>query len=470
MESAMVSVVRLTGHSVGFDWYSPYKSQNTNVNVGTGFFIDEEHILTCYHVVEECVKVFYALIGEGRRKIEAEIVSVCPSKDIALLRTKEKVNSFLRLGDSDNIKQGTMAKAIGYPLGSDSVMVSSGVVSGRYESNLQIDVPINPGNSGGPLVNSDNNVIGVNTSKMVWHSTDNIGFALPINDFKVIKDEMLNGKRVIHVPELFVKMTNIDKDTKDFIGAKGIVGVYLSKVYTVSALYKVGVRNGDILMTFDGTTIDAYGDCIVPWSKSRVNISSLIRRYTLNTEIDIQYWRRSTKTIETAKVVFSSKDRPKINSLYPQIDQVTYEVLGGIVLMDMSLNHIKAVNNLPCNNIRSKNRQYIRSLNSIGKRLASKVIIVNILPGSYIKQSDTISSGDFLVSVNGIQIDSLERVIEAAKTPIVKDGIKYMTLKVKSGLILAMKLTRLIEEDKSLSKSISYKLGNLHRVTLQQLK
>ena len=124
---------------------------------------------------------------------------------MAILKIKNYVNQdFLKLGDSDMVNQQDKVTAIGYPLSSDKLKFSSGIISGLHGILLQTDAPINEGNSGGPLIKFSNNVdslevIGVNSSKVKSSIADNIGYVVPINIFKIIKQSMFENK-IIYTP------------------------------------------------------------------------------------------------------------------------------------------------------------------------------------------------------------------------------------------------------------------------------
>ena len=102
-----------------------------------------------------------------------------------------KSKNVLKLGDSNKIKSGNKVIAVGYPLGQDKIKLTSGI-SGIHEGEIQTDAPINPGNSGGPLLNESNEVIGINVSG--YTNADNIGYAVPINRYKLYENEMIEPK------------------------------------------------------------------------------------------------------------------------------------------------------------------------------------------------------------------------------------------------------------------------------------
>ena len=120
----------------------------------------------------------------GNKTFECDIISVYPKLDLALIRVKDfKNKKYLEFGNSEIIKKGDNVIALGYPLGQNKLKITSGIVSGYQDGDIQTDSPINPGNSGGPLVNTNNKVIGINYAG--YDEAQNIGYAIPIEYVKI---------------------------------------------------------------------------------------------------------------------------------------------------------------------------------------------------------------------------------------------------------------------------------------------
>ena len=191
------SVVKIYSQSIDIDWQFPFKFSDAAETSGSGFFIHKKgYLLTCSHVVQSAKKIFIEVQDEGNQKYEVKVVGFCPDMDIALLKTVSyKPKSILKLGHSNKVNVGDTISAVGFPLGLDNLKITSGVLSGRQSGKLQMDVPISGGNSGGPLVYK-NKVIGICASSLVGLKAQNINFAIPIELFHIIKDQLLNIKYV----------------------------------------------------------------------------------------------------------------------------------------------------------------------------------------------------------------------------------------------------------------------------------
>ena len=188
------SICRIVSLSVSHDWYAPYRSPYEGESVGTGFFIDKNLILTCAHCVDESIKLEVTIPNKGKDIYSAKIIHCSFDYDLALLYCEYENTKYLKVIDSDNLKQGEEVKAVGYSLGADKIKETRGIISGFERYLIQTDAAINPGNSGGPLLDKNNNVIGVNSQKVHSSVADNVGFAIPSKYFIILKSKFMDFK------------------------------------------------------------------------------------------------------------------------------------------------------------------------------------------------------------------------------------------------------------------------------------
>jgi serine protease Do len=178
---------------------------------GTGFIITSDGlILTNKHVVENLRATYQVFTSDGKN-YQAKVKAKDPLNDLAVLEIKGKNLPVADLGNSDDLKIGQRAIAIGNALGEFQNTVTTGVISAKERSItatgtfgqtteelqglIQTDASINQGNSGGPLINLDGQVVGINT--VVAASAENIGFAIPINDAKTAIDSVVKTGKII---------------------------------------------------------------------------------------------------------------------------------------------------------------------------------------------------------------------------------------------------------------------------------
>lgn len=237
---------------------------------GSGFIVDRSGvILTNSHVVNGADKVTVTL--KDGRTFEGKVKGADQVTDLAVVKIDGKDLPVAPLGDSDDVQVGDWAIAVGNPLGLDNT-VTLGIVSTLKRSSAQVGIPdkrldfiqtdaaINPGNSGGPLVNELGEVIGINTA--IRADAMGIGFAIPINKAKSIKDTLARGEKVAH-PYLGVQMTTLtpdmarqnNSDPNTAFMVPEINGVVVVRVLPNTPAAKAGLRRGDVVTEIDGQSI-----------------------------------------------------------------------------------------------------------------------------------------------------------------------------------------------------------------------
>jgi len=237
--------------------------------LGSGLIIDERgYVLTNYHVIRGYDKLQVTLSDRTSfRDRRVKVVGTDEKTDLAVLKLETDTRlPAARLGDSDSIKTGDWAIAIGNPFGLQS-SVTVGVISaaGRsglqfpsapsYQDFIQTDAAVNPGNSGGPLVNIRGEVIGINTAiSSPVHASIGIGFAIPINSARHVSRQLMSRGKVTR-GYLGVTVQEITPDLKDALGLTGTEGVFVSEVVSGSPAAKAGIKPEDVITELNGTPI-----------------------------------------------------------------------------------------------------------------------------------------------------------------------------------------------------------------------
>ncbi|MBU0663953.1 MAG: DegQ family serine endoprotease [Proteobacteria bacterium] len=230
---------------------------------GSGFLISEDgYILTNNHVIENADKITVRLQGE--QELEGKVIGTDPQSDVALIKISDgRKFPYLPLGDSDQLEVGEWVIAIGSPFGLDST-VTVGVVSAKgrnrmgineYENFIQTDAAINPGNSGGPLLNIHGEVIGINTA--IFSRSGGymgIGFAIPVNMAKTVKGQLLTKGKVTR-SWLGVAIQDMTADLARSFKLKEQAGALVSEVSKDSPAEKGGIKQGDLIISFDGKPV-----------------------------------------------------------------------------------------------------------------------------------------------------------------------------------------------------------------------
>ncbi len=239
--------------------------------LGTGVIIDEEgYILTNEHVVHGADKVTVTL-PDGR-ELKGQIKGSDIRSDLAVIKIDAKNLPHAELGDSDSVKIGHWAVAVGNPfgwaVGGSEPTVTVGVISalnrsiqlGRsgerdYSNLIQTDAAINPGNSGGPLVNLQGQVIGVNVA--IFSTTggyQGIGFAIPSNTAKAILGDLIEGKKILY-GWLGVNVQDVTEELAQHFGLSAKEGIIVARVLPGSPAQEGGLQDGDVIVRLDGAPL-----------------------------------------------------------------------------------------------------------------------------------------------------------------------------------------------------------------------
>lgn len=281
VDAVMPSIVAITNTSTvtyqGF--WGPSQSYESQ-SAGSGIIISQDenymYIVTNNHVVDGADKLTVQFCDEAT--VSCEVKGAAPSNDLAVVRVSldsieaETLNTIrvATIGNSEEMQVGEAAIAIGNALGYGQ-SVTTGVISalGRTvtvsdETNgmtvtnnnlIQTDAAINPGNSGGALLNSNGEVIGINSAKYSDTAVEGIGYAIPMDDALPIIEQLITREKVEESKSAYLGIQGQDVSS-DVASAYGMPeGVYVYNVIENSAAQKAGIRQGDIITKFDGQQV-----------------------------------------------------------------------------------------------------------------------------------------------------------------------------------------------------------------------
>jgi serine protease Do len=242
---------------------SPQQQRERQVRgEGSGFLVSADgHILTNHHVVGNADKVTIKL-HDGREMV-ATLIGSDKKSDVAVIKIDAEDLPFIPLADSDQLDVGEWVLAFGSPFGLTNSM-TAGIVSAKgrtgvgivdYENFIQTDAAINPGNSGGPLVNLDGEVVGINTAIASRSGGyQGIGFAIPINLARNIRDQLVNGGTVRR-GFLGILIQPLSPDMAKAFGSADTQGVLIGGVGDDSPAKKAGLLREDIIVQLDGKRV-----------------------------------------------------------------------------------------------------------------------------------------------------------------------------------------------------------------------
>ncbi len=277
-------------------------STKRQVGSGSGFIVSAEGlVVTNKHVVSDTTAEYTIITNDGK-EYGATVLARDPNNDIALLKIEGTDFPALPLGDSDTLKVGQTAIAIGNPLGEFANSVSRGIVSGlqrdvtagsqflgdveKLTNIIQTDAAINPGNSGGPLLNLFGEVVGVNVA--VAQGAENIGFAIPVNSIKrAVNEVKATGK--ISTPYLGVRYIPLNDSIQKNnnlpynYGALVLRGETMTDFAVIpgSPADKAGIMENDIILEFQGQKVDAEHP-----------LGKLIGERSVGEEVTLKLWHK----------------------------------------------------------------------------------------------------------------------------------------------------------------------------------
>ena len=369
--------------------------------LGSGFIIDENGIvITNNHVIKGADDIYVK--ANGDKDYKATIIGADPLSDIAVLKieTKDKFKP-VKFGNSDKARIGDWVVAIGNPFGLGGT-VTAGIVSARnrsiglsrYEDYIQTDASINQGNSGGPLFNLDGDVIGINTAILGQSGSIGIGFAIPSNSAQKVIDQLIKfgetkrgwlGVRIQVVTGEIAESLKLDKPR----------GALVASVAKGSPSNKGGIKDGDVILEFDGKLINEMKE-----------LPKIVAETAVGKKVQVKIWRNNkelTKEItlgrlETSDDFAAQETKPKlpkvsyIEGLKIKVRLLTKEEIQqrnlpsnttGVVITEIDQN--SPINYLKVNNIiveaQKKKIKTIGELNNlvkIAQRKPEKNILIAI--------------------------------------------------------------------------------------------
>ena len=289
-----------------------YGNQGTASAQGSGVIISEDgYILTNNHVVNSSSSSSFYELGKASKitvklynddtEYEAEIVGTDEQTDLAVIKIDKDGLTAAELGDSDAVQVGEFCMAIGNPLGLGST-VTDGIVSavnrevtdedGNTYTAIQTNAAINSGNSGGALVNSQGQVIGINTLKVSGDGVEGVGFAIPINSTKDITDDLIEYNKVRR-PYLGIGGIELDEETAKANNLT--VGIYVKTLEDFSGAERAGIKVGDVIVKAEGQDVETMDE-----------LNAIKNAKEIGDEMTLTVWRDG----ETEDITVTLQEQP----------------------------------------------------------------------------------------------------------------------------------------------------------------
>lgn len=382
----------------GDQFQQPQQRSRREQSLGTGFVISTDgYLLTNNHVVSGADEVLVKL-SDGR-ELKAEIKGQDEKLDIALLKLTDGKAAFAaaELGDSDSLEVGEWVMAIGNPFGL-SQTVTAGIVSakgrvigsGPYDDFIQTDASINPGNSGGPLFNAQGKVVGINTA--IIAGGQGIGFAIPINIAKSVVNQLKDTGKVVR-GYMGINFQGLDAGLVKSLKLPSDKGALVTNVEKDSPAETAGLKNGDVIVSFDGKPVTADTD-----------LPKLVAATPINKQVKVGVYRdgkRRDLALTVGQARDASADQPQATQGEQAGVGISVQELTPELARQLRLRDIKGV------------------------------VVSDIKAGSPADEAGVVR-GDLVIEVNGQPIDSIAGFAKAV-APVRKGDMVRLLLRRPNG-------------------------------------
>jgi len=427
-------VVKLNVTSLNIDLNNPLNINDHDNSSGTGFFLSKKLILTCYHVVKFALSI--EVIYKGNYIYNGKILYIMPDDDIALIELNENIDIKPLDYHIITTKEINQVYAVGFPLGSDTIIGTKGIISGFTNSYIQIDAALNPGNSGGPLlikINGEWKIIGINVSKIYGEQVENTNFSVPIYRFfsafnckfdKNIDLNILNGivrkpifklhsnlltfkYQKILQPEL--KNEYYNEKLKKYLDNN--IGIRINKINPNIYLGKY-INEGDLLLKINGVNIDSSGNCIFPFYPGKINILQIGLWFKIGDDLELTIFDNKTKDVITKKLKFEKIETFILDLYMIKPYDKYYFVNNDLIFSIITFEHLT-------NNINFSNHQYLNLI----KRVENNIFTIYLADIIYANKNDKFTKypiNDIIIEINDIQIDNYDTFKKLMENKVTK--------------------------------------------------
>lgn len=305
-------------------FFGPQKRQQTFIQQGSGSGViisEDGYIVTNNHVINGSNKI--EVILNDKRTYEAEVIGADASTDVALLKIKEKGLPFLHYGNSDNMKVGEWVLAVGNPFNLNST-VTAGIISAKgrnnilngnsrpIESFIQTDAVVNPGNSGGALVNTDGELIGINTAIASNNGAfQGYSFAVPVNIVKKVVSDMVEFGAVQRA-YIGVNIQDIDSKLASDKNLKKLKGIYVNGITMGGSAQDAGMKEGDVITNIQDVPVNSVSELQEQISRYRpgdkINVTVARNDKNINLPVVLKTFDNTTRLVKKSEIAATSAE------------------------------------------------------------------------------------------------------------------------------------------------------------------
>lgn len=370
-------------------FFGPQKRQQSYIQQGSGSGViisEDGYIVTNNHVVAGSDKI--EVILNDKRTYAAELIGTDASTDVALIRIKEKGLPFLTYGNSDAVRVGEWALAVGNPFNLNST-VTAGIISAKgrnnilnnsqrpIESFIQTDAAVNPGNSGGALVNTDGELIGINTAIASSNGAyQGYSFAIPVNIVKKVISDMVEFGTVQRA-YIGVSIQDIDAKLAEEKNIKQLKGIFVNGISQGGSAEDAGIQQGDVITAIHDVPVGSVSELQEQVSRYRpgdkVNVSILRNNKELVLPVVLKTFDNTTKLVKKSEVVKKSVDG--LGAVFQELDSDELSKLrveNGVKISKLNMGKLASVGIQQGFIITSIDKKKVATIEDIEKYLVNK--------------------------------------------------------------------------------------------------
>lgn len=472
-------VVKIETENSKVNIYTPHETELLGNSFGSGFFIDDQHIVTNHHVIKSAIQIFINIPYIGKNQYSANLIAYSIENDYAILKINNYTNKFdaFKIGNSDKIRQGRHLFVIGFPLGSinPNIKIVKGMITGWERNMIQHDSNVNPGMSGGAVLDTDLNIIGIHVASLRGIDINSTAYAIPINILDVYNRMKLLTKKNINYPYkiespsfgfstqishpalIEAKLSKNNQNNKLLSRLNGSLnkkGVIINKIYKkLDSKMKVG----DILLKIDDYVVDNYND--IRYNKNpynKITYKDLTDYAKIGSSYKIQFYSTSKNKIIEEKHNYQTIEKyvpntiKKINYINPKIQ---YENIGGLIVQELTMDHVKDFINSKHASLISK---YIKYNDMQSEK--SVLFVSHVYPTTSLYKNKIISIGDIIKKVNSHNINTLSDYRQI----ILQNKNNYIELQTDSNEIDIININNIIKSEPLLSQQFNYPISKLY--------
>lgn len=424
-------VVKLNVKTNNIDFNNPLNLYSIYNSSGTGFFITKNLILTCYHVVKYAKNI--EIVYKQTNFFEGKIKYIFPNDDLALIELNQCINDIIILDFKiiKSKKEINEVYTIGFPLGSDNIISTKGIISGFRQSKIQTDAALNPGNSGGPLVVHDSKLdkwyfIGINVSKIT--ASQKTGFCIPVYRFLLIKNyiekynitDIIINKPTWNFDYQNIKQSELAKEV--FINYPEYqlkkIGIRITLINKLSYLYKYFNPN-DILLSINNNYIDFNGFIKFDFFPDNISIHEIGLWFIMNDILEIKILKYNSINnqykLEVINIELNYFNKNLLD--YYLLDNLPkyYIENNNLILSIITKDHIEDMSDL------NLSTEQIIKLASryLNKQDIFTVYLSGVKPEIYTK-FNKYPIGEIIIEINDLLFNNYNEFINITKMPITK--------------------------------------------------